>query len=100
MFSARFDKLNEDDQVLDEIELYIILNFFRNLTEHVFDNNNIRSQLDHQYQNHELKFSGWIFDEINSMTKYFFKTTEMNESIYVKIPLRPSPIINNENVFK
>ena len=44
MFSARFYKLDEDDQVLDEIELYIILNIIRNLTEHVFDNVNIRSQ--------------------------------------------------------
>ena len=41
-----------------------------------------------------------MFDENNSMTIYFFKTTEMKESIYVKITLRPSPIINNENVYK
>ena len=37
------------------------------------------------------------FDEINSMTKYFKKRMEMNGSIYVKIPLRSSAILNIEN---
>ena len=33
VFSARFDKQDEDNQVLDETELFIYLNFNHNLTE-------------------------------------------------------------------
>ena len=32
VFLARFDKQDEDDQVLDEIEFYINLNIIQNLT--------------------------------------------------------------------
>ena len=51
VFSARFDKQDEDDQVLEELELYFTLNIFRNLTESDFDNIDIESQLDHKFQN-------------------------------------------------
>ena len=47
-----------------------------------------------QIQSQEMK------DEITSITKYFHKTTEMNGSIYVKVPLRSPAIINIENYDK
>ena len=58
LFSASFHKINEEDQRNNEIELYINLTINHNLTES--DNNSIdvRSQLEHQIQNHEMKESG------------------------------------------
>ena len=97
VFSARFDKQNEDNQVLDETELFINLNINHNLTQTHIDNIDIKSPLEHQIQQQEMKDSGWRFDKINSMTVYFYKTTELNGSIYVKIPLRTNAILNIEN---
>ena len=74
MFLSRFFKLDEDDQVLDEVELYNNLNINRNLTESDIDSINLRSQLDQLIQNQEIKVSGWIFDKSNSMTMYIFWT--------------------------
>ena len=97
VFSARFDKQNEDNQILDEIELFINLNINHNLTQTDLDNINVVSSLEHQIQQQEMKDSGWRFVKINSMTIYFYKTTEMNGSNYVKIPLRSNAILNIEN---
>ena len=47
-----------------------------------------------------MKDSGWRFDKINSMTVYFFETSEMNGSNYVKVPLRTNAILNIENIDK
>ena len=58
VFSARFDKQNEDDQVLDEIEFFINLNINNNLIESDIDNIDIKSQLEHQIQQQEMKDSG------------------------------------------
>ena len=44
-----------------------------------------------------MKDSGWRFDKINSVTKYFYETTEMNGLGYVKIPFRISAILNIQN---
>ena len=68
VFSARFDKQNEDNQVLDETELFINLNINNNLTQTDLNNNNVVSSLEHQIQQQEMKDSGWRFDKINSMT--------------------------------
>ena len=97
VFSARFDKQNEDNQVLDEKELFINLNINHNLTQTHIDNYDVKSPLEHQIQQQEKKDSGWRFDKINSMTVYFYKTNEMNGSTYVKIPLRSNAILNIEN---
>ena len=97
VFSARFDKQNEDFQLLDETELFINLNINHNLTESDLDKIDVISSLDHQIQQQEMKDSGWRFDKINSMTIYFYKTIEMNGSNYVKIPLRSNAILNIEN---
>ena len=97
VFSARFDKQNEDNQILDETELFINLNNNHNLTQTDIANINVVSALDHQIQQQELKDGGWRFDKINSMTIYFYKTIEMNGSNYIKIPLRSNAILNVEN---
>ena len=97
VFSARFDKQDEDNQVLDETELFINLNINHNLTQTDLDNIDVVSSLEHQKQQQEMKDSGWRFDKINSMTIYFYKTNELNGSNYVKIPLRSNAILNIEN---
>ena len=97
VFSARFDKQDEDSRVLDETELFINLNINHNLTETDINNINVVSPLEYQIQQQEMKDSGWRFDKINSMTIYFYETTEMNGSNYIKIPLRSIAILNVEN---
>ena len=67
------------------------------MTESDIDNIDVRSHLEHQIQNPEMKESGWIFDRINSMKISFYKTGELNGSSYVKIPLRSSAILNIQN---
>ena len=96
VFSARFDKQNEDNQIPDETELFINLSNNHNLTQTDIANIDIVSSLDHQIQQQEMKDSGWRFDKINSMTIYFYETTELNGSNYVKIPLRSNAILNIE----
>ena len=97
VFSARFDKQDEDGQLLDETELFINSNINQNLTQSDLDKIDIRSPLEHQIQKQEMKDSGWRFDKLYSMTIYFYKTTKMNGSNYVKIPLRLNAILNVEN---
>ena len=97
VFSARFDKQDEDNQLLDETELFINLNIDQNLTQTDINNIDVVSTLEHQKQQQEMKDSGWRFHKINSMTVYFYKTNEMNGSNYVKIPLRSNAILNIEN---
>ena len=97
VFSAGFDKQDENKQVLDETDLFINLNINHNLTETDINNIDVRSSLEHQIQQQEMKDSGWRFDKINPMTIYFYKTTDLNGSNYVKIPLRLNAILNIEN---
>ena len=97
VFSAIFDKQDEDGRLLDKTELFISLNINHNLTQSNLDKINIISPLEFQIQQQEVKDSGWRFDKIISMTIYFHKTTEMNGSIYIKIPLRSNAILNVEN---
>ena len=85
VFSERFDKQDEDNQALDETELFINLNIIHNLTESDLDEIKIKSPLEHQIQQQEIKDSGWAFDKIYSMTLYLQKTGEMNGLNYVKI---------------
>ena len=97
VFSARFDKQDEDGQLLDERELIINLNIIQNLTQSDLENINITFPLDRQIQQQKMKDSGWRFDKLYSMTICFYKTIEMNGSNYVKIPLRSNAILNIEN---
>ena len=50
VFSARFDKQDEDNQLLDETELFINLNINQNLTQSDLDNINITFPLERQIQ--------------------------------------------------
>ena len=68
VFSARFDKQDADDQVLDDIELYINLNNIRKLTQFDINSIIIRLQLEHQIINPQTKDYGGRFDKTNSMT--------------------------------
>ena len=67
------------------------------MTEADIDNIDVRSQLEHQIQNQEMKESGWIFDKINSTRISFYETGKLKGSSYVKIPLRSNAILNIEN---
>ena len=73
------------------------MNINHNLTQTDIDNNDVKSPLEHQTQQQEMKNSGWRFDKINSMTINFYKTGELNGSNYGKILLRSNGILNIEN---
>ena len=73
------------------------MNIIHNLTQTDFDNIDVKSPLEHQIQQQEIKDSGWRFDKINSMTVYLYKTGYINCSNYVKIPLISNAILNIEN---
>ena len=96
VFSARFDKQDEDGELLDETELFINWNINHNLTQSDININNVVSPLEYQKQQQEMKDSGWRFDKIN-MTIYFYKSNEMNGSNYIKIFLRSNAILKIEN---
>ena len=97
LFSARFDKQDVDGKVLDEIELFINLKNDQKLTESDIINMNVRFQIEEQIHRQEPKDSGWRFEKNKSMTLYFYKTSYMNGTSYVKTPLRSSAILNVQN---
>ena len=59
VFSARFDKQDENDQVLDETGIFINLNINHNLTQTDIDNIDVKYPLEHQIEHQEMKNSGW-----------------------------------------
>ena len=71
VFSAEFYKQNEDNQVVDETELFINLNIIHNLTQTDIEKFDVVCPLDYQVLQLEVKDSGWTFDKINSMTIHF-----------------------------
>ena len=97
LLSIRFDKQDEDNQVVHETELFFNLNINHNLTQTDIDNIDLESPLEDQIQQQEMKVSGWRFDKTNSMTVYFFKIGELNGSKNFKILLRSNAILNIEN---
>ena len=58
VFSARFDIQNEDNQVLDDTELFINLSINHKITQTDIDNIDIQSPLEHQIQQQQMKDSG------------------------------------------
>ena len=96
VISARFDKQDEHNRVLDGTELFINLNINHTLTQTDIDNIDVKSSLEHQIQQHEVKDSGWRFDKINSMTVYLYQTGIMKGSNYIKSHLRSNAILNIE----
>ena len=97
VFSARFDKQDEDNQTLDETELFINFNINHKLTQTDIVKNDVKSPLEHQIQQQKMIDSGWRFDKTKSMTVYFYQTGIMNDSNYIKISLRSNAILNIEN---
>ena len=97
LFSASFYRIIEEDQWSDEPEKFRTLNINHNLTKSDFDNTDVKSQLENQIQIQETKESVWIFDKTNSLKIKFYKTGELNDSSYVKIPLRFSAVMNIKN---
>ena len=96
VFSARFDKQDEDNHLLDETELFINLNINHKLTESDLGKSDVRTALEYQPQQQEKKDSGWRYGKIKSMTVYSYKTGEINSSNYVKVPSRSNAILNIE----
>ena len=94
MFPGRFDKQDEKDQLLAEIELYIIFKFNRILTESDIDNNGIWSQLQQQIQNQVTNVNGWKIDIITSTILFFFRRKWFT---FYKIMFRYSTTLNVEN---
>ena len=96
VFSARFDEQDEDNQVLNETELFNYLNIIHNLTQTDIDKIDVRSPLEHRIQQQEMKDSGCRFERVNSMIIIFHKTCEIYGRSYVKIVLRSNAILNIE----
>ena len=65
VFSARFYKQDENNQLLDKTELFINLIINHNSTETDLDSIYIKSPLEHQIQREKTKNWGWRFDKIN-----------------------------------
>ena len=55
LYSASFNKINDEDQRNDETELFINLNNNHKLTEPDINSIDVKSQLEHQIQNQETK---------------------------------------------
>ena len=73
------------------------MNINHNLIQFDIDNIDVKSPLEYQIQQQEMKDSGWRFDKIISMTVYFYKIRELNGSNYIKLPLRSKAILNIED---
>ena len=71
IFSARFDKQGEDNQVLDETQLFNNLKKYHKITKSDFHKIEIKSPLENQIQQQEMKESGRRFEKITSRTMYF-----------------------------
>ena len=97
VFSALIEKMNEFGYIENKIEMYISLKINHTLTKSDLDNLTINSQVESQIENQQMKESGWILDKLNSMTIYFYKTSELNGSSYVKKPLKNQALINIQN---
>ena len=72
------------------------MNIIHNLTETDTNKIDVKSPLEHQIQQQEIKTSVWGFEKINTMTIYFYKTGELKGSNCVKTPLRSDAILNIE----
>ena len=96
-FMLFFNKFEEDGGITKEAEMVVNINMVNNLTQSEIDIANIQWEVEARKQNLEMRDSGWDFQRVNSMTKSFYNTGYMDGSSYVKIPLRPSAILNIKN---
>ena len=65
LFSASFYRIDEEDQICDDVENFISLKIIANLTETYVDNIDVKSQSEHQIRIQETKKSEWIFGKFN-----------------------------------
>ena len=72
------------------------MNKNHNLTQTDIDKIDIKSPLEHQIQQQEMKDRVWRFDKIIPMTIFFYKTGELSGSNYMKNPLRSNAVLNIE----
>ena len=100
VFSAIFNKQDEDGLMLGETESGKIYIISHNLTESDINDVDVVFPLEEQIQKQEIKSGGWNFDKTISMTKIFLKTTEIQGSSDIKLPLRSSTNLKIENVDK
>ena len=70
VLSATFDKQDEDIQLLDETEIVTNLKNNHNLAETDIDKIDIKSPLEHQFQQQERKDTGWKVDKNISKTVF------------------------------
>ena len=91
MFSARFHQQDEDDQVPDETNLNINLKPIQNLTQPDIDNIDFKPQLQLKKQKQKIVVGSLI--KIISMTIFFYKSSDLNASSYVKVPLGSSAVL-------
>ena len=68
VFSASFYKQDEDDQVLEEIELFFRLKNNPNLTQLDINNFDVRYQKERRKWKQKTKDSDWRYHKINSLT--------------------------------
>ena len=71
VFSAKFDRQDEYEFKLEEIELWFHLCINPNSSHKDIHIIILRFQLEHQKLNQHMEDSGWRFDETFSMTKFF-----------------------------
>ena len=69
---------------MDETEIFNNLNNYHNLIESDLDKIDIKSPLENQIQQQEMRDSGWRFDKINSITVYCYNTVEMKRTKFCK----------------
>ena len=92
VFSVIFDK-----ETQEEIKQYVSLKVNKSLTWSDIEKYDLETKTNTLIENLQMKDSGWRFCKIATITKYFYKTDELNGSSYVKTPLRSSAILNIEN---
>ena len=97
MFLARFDEQDEDDQVLEENDLYNNSKIYKTLVKSDIDDLEFKSPLEQQIQKRKLKGDGWRFDKTTSMKIFSCRTTELDSSINKNFPKRSSIILYFEN---
>ena len=64
VLSATFDKQDGDIQLLDETEIFTNLKINHTLAETDIDKIDVKSPLQHQFQQQKMRDTGWRFDKI------------------------------------
>ena len=89
-FSTRLDKKDGDDQVFDEFELYIHIKNFQKRTQSDIDFTDFRSQLENKFKTKRRKIVFADLIKLFQRPKISIKTSELNGSRYVSLPIEGS----------